>query len=132
MPPAPESLWELYYRVIRKIPRGKVATYGRVAEWSGKPRTARHVGYALAALGGKDRRDVPWQRVLGTRGKGFAVVTIRDPMGGAVQRQLLEREKVRFDERGRIDLARFGWPGPSRRRPSRRSRSESPDKVRRR
>ena len=108
--PKATSLWEVFYRVIRGIPRGRVATYGAIAERAGKPRAARHVGFALAALGGRERHDVPWQRVVGARTKAFGVITIKNPLGGAVQRQLLEREKVKFDERGRISLERYGWP----------------------
>jgi methylated-DNA-protein-cysteine methyltransferase-like protein len=111
-------MWDAFYRVIRRIPRGKVATYGAVAEWAGRPRTARHVGYALAAL--KEQRGahgVPWQRVVGARGKGTATITIRDPVGAAIQRQLLEAEGVLLDERDRISLKRFGWKGPMRRAP---------------
>ncbi|HET6923600.1 MAG TPA: MGMT family protein, partial [Anaeromyxobacteraceae bacterium] len=90
------------------IPRGRVATYGHVALLAGRPRAARHVGYAMAALRGA-RHRVPWQRVLGARPRALAAVSILDPMGAATQRLLLEREGVRFDERGRVDLARFGW-----------------------
>jgi methylated-DNA-protein-cysteine methyltransferase-like protein len=108
LPPV-DSLWELFYRVIRRIPRGRVATYGAVAERAGKPRSARHVGYALAALRSEKHHGVPWQRVVGARGRGFGSITIRDPIGAAVQRQLLEKERVRFDERGRISLEKHGW-----------------------
>ena len=80
---------------------------------AGKPRAARQVGYALAALRGT-RHDVPWQRVLGARPRGMAAVSILDPMGSAVQRALLEDEGVRVDERGRVSLERFGW-SPRRR-----------------
>ena len=119
--------YERFYRVVRRIPRGRVATYGQVAALAGAPRGARLAGYALSALR-NTRNDVPWQRVLGARGAGRAGVSLRDPMGAAVQRDLLEREGVGFDARGRIDLARFGWaprggraaprraPPPARRR----------------
>ncbi|HEU4384703.1 MAG TPA: MGMT family protein [Anaeromyxobacteraceae bacterium] len=107
--------WSAFYAVVRRIPRGAVATYGQVALLAGRPRAARHVGFAMAALRGT-RHRVPWQRVLGARPRGLAAVSILDPMGAATQRLLLEREGVRFDERGRVDLARFGW------RPHRRPR----------
>jgi methylated-DNA-protein-cysteine methyltransferase-like protein len=117
--PAKERLpqgWEAYYRVVRRIPRGRVATYGEVALAAGKPRAARHVGYALAALRG-GRHRIPWQRVLGARTRAFAGISILDPMGAATQRLLLEREGVEFDQRGRVALDRFGW----RRRPGSRA-----------
>jgi methylated-DNA-protein-cysteine methyltransferase-like protein len=100
--------YDRFYRVVRRIPRGKVATYGQVAAQAGLPRGARLAGYALSALRGT-AHDVPWQRVLGVRGRGFAGVSLKDPMGAAVQRDLLEGEGIALDARGRIDLARFGW-----------------------
>jgi len=106
-----------FYRAARRVPRGRVATYGQVAEQAGRPRAARLAGYALSALRGT-AHDVPWQRVLGARGRGLAGVSLKDPMGAAVQRDLLEREGVTFDARGRVDLARFGWR-PRPRRPAR-------------
>src|SRR3972149_1489817 len=100
------SAWDLYYRIIRRIPRGRVATYSQVALLAGKPRAARHVGFALAARGG-GRHRVPWQRVLGKRSARFAGISILDPMCAAAQRDLLEREGVTVDERGRVSLERF-------------------------
>ena len=100
--------FERFYRVVRRIPRGRVATYGQVAALAGHPRGARLAGYALSALRGT-AHDVPWQRVLGARGRGFAGVSLKDPLGAGVQRDLLEREGVSLDARGRIDLGRFGW-----------------------
>ncbi len=105
--------WASDYRIVRRIPRGRVATYGDVARVAGKPHGARQVGYALAALRGA-KHDVPWQRVLGARPRDKAAISILDPVGAAVQQQLLEREGVRFDERGRVDLARFGWSARAR------------------
>ncbi len=102
------SGWSVFYRIVRRIPRGSVTTYGDVALAAGKPRGARQVGFALAALRGA-RHDVPWQRVLGARPRGLAAISILDPVGAAVQRKLLEDEGVRFDDRGRIALARYGW-----------------------
>ncbi len=107
MRPLPAG-WTVFYRVVRRIPRGRVATYGDVALAAGKARAARQVGYALAALRGA-KHAVPWQRVLGARPRGYAAISILDPMGAAVQRALLEKEGIRFDDRDRVDLARFGW-----------------------
>jgi methylated-DNA-protein-cysteine methyltransferase-like protein len=113
--PAGRSGWEAYYRVIRRIPRGRVATYGQVALLAGRPRAARHVGFALAALRG-GRHRIPWQRVMGIRSRAWAAISILDPMGAAMQRLLLEGEGVEVDERGRVSLPRFGW-SPRRARP---------------
>lgn len=111
------SWWDDFYRVVRRIPRGRVSTYGAVAAFAGHPRAARHVGYAMAALKDtKKSRDVPWQRVLGAAPRDRARVTIKDPIGGAMQRALLEAEGVRFDAAGRVELSVFGWSGPRRRR----------------
>jgi len=100
--------WQAFYRVVRRVPRGRVVTYGRVALLAGRPGAARQVGFALSALRGAKHR-VPWQRVLGARPRGMAAVSLLDPMGAGVQRALLEREGVQFDERGRVSLTRFGW-----------------------
>lgn len=92
------------YAVVRKIPRGSVMTYGQVAAVAGMPRGARVVGYAMRASGGA----IPWQRVVGLRRAGVAQVSIKDPIGGALQRQKLEKEGVKFRRDGGIDLARYG------------------------
>jgi methylated-DNA-protein-cysteine methyltransferase related protein len=104
----PPKGWRAYYRVVARIPRGRVATYGQVALLAGTPRAARQVGYALSALRGT-RHRVPWQRVLGARPRGRAAISILDPMGSAVQRALLEQEGVEVDDRGWVSLDRFGW-----------------------
>jgi methylated-DNA-protein-cysteine methyltransferase-like protein len=97
------------YAVVRKVPRGRVTTYGAVALLAGWPGAARLVGHALAALRGT-RHDVPWQRVLAKRSAARAEIAILDPMGAAVQRDLLAREGVRVDDRGGVSLREFGWP----------------------
>lgn len=104
--------WDDFYGVVRRIPLGRVTTYGVVAALAGYPRAARHVGYAMAALKetGKNR-DVPWQRVLGAAPGRHARVTIKDPIGGAMQRAILEAEGVVFDARGRVALDVYGWNG---------------------
>jgi methylated-DNA-protein-cysteine methyltransferase-like protein len=105
----PAGRFELFYRVVRRVPRGRVTTYGQVALLAGMPGYARHVGHALAALRGTAHR-VPWQRVLGKDGRGWARIAILDAMGAGAQRALLEREGVALDARGRVRLADFGWP----------------------
>ena len=114
--------WSAFYRVVRRIPRGRVSTYGAVAAFAGRPRAARHVGYAMAALRGADH-DVPWHRVLGARARGRAAVSILDPTGAALQRLRLEAEGIEFDARDCVALERFGWPGPRPRRPRPRRRA---------
>lgn len=97
-------LYQQIWKVAKKIPRGKVATYGQVAELAGIPGGARVAGAAMRASKG-----LPWQRVLGKRGKNRAGVAILDPVGAAVQRRLLEAEGVEVTDRGLIDLVRYGW-----------------------
>jgi len=92
------------YAVIRRIPRGRVATYGQVASLAGLPGHARQVGYALHALGKGTR--LPWHRVINAKGE---VSRRRRPGEELSQRMLLEREGVRFDGRGRVALARLRW-----------------------
>ncbi len=94
------------YAVVRRIPRGKVATYGQVARLAGFPRHARLVGYALHAL--TDESRVPWQRVINARGE---ISPRAIPGWERLQARLLEREGVRFDARGRVALARYRWRG---------------------
>jgi methylated-DNA-protein-cysteine methyltransferase-like protein len=99
-----ESRYERIWRVARRIPRGRVISYGQLAELAGFPRAARQAGYAMAALPSASR--VPWQRVVNARGE---ISPRRDPGGEWVQRVLLEREGIEFDANGRIDLRRYGW-----------------------
>ena len=104
------------WAVVRRIPPGRVATYGQVAALAGLAGGARQVGYALAAL--PDGSDVPWQRVVNARGEESARA---EPGADHFQRHLLEEEGVRFDRRGRIDLARHRWdPDATGRRRERR------------
>ena len=90
------------YAVVRRIPRGTVATYGQVAERAGYPGHARQVGYALHAL--PAGTTVPWHRVINARGE----VSARADGEVLTQRLLLEREGVRFDARGRVMAGRGG------------------------
>lgn len=104
MPGENESRYERIYAVVRRIPRGRVATYGQVAMLAGFAGHARQVGYALHAMATK--RQVPWQRVINARGE---VSTRADPGGDTAQRVFLEREGVVFDRHGRVDLGRYQW-----------------------
>ncbi len=103
-----EGLYERIYNMVRRIPPGKVTTYGQIADLVGGC-TARMVGYAMAALKSGDKPDVPWQRVINARGK---ISVHGDGFGNALQRVKLEEEGIKFDENGQIDFSRFGWPGP--------------------
>jgi methylated-DNA-protein-cysteine methyltransferase-like protein len=115
--PRPSERWAAFYRVVRRVPRGRVTTYGEVAMLAGAPGYARHVGHALAALRGS-RHSVPWQRVLAKDGARRARIAILDAVGAAAQRDLLSREGVVVDDAGRVDLVAFGWQRRSARRPT--------------
>ena len=98
------------FAVVRRIPRGKVATYGQVARLIGAPRTARYVGYALHANPepGTDPGCIPCHRVVfkdGRMATGFA-------FGGPdEQRGMLAAEGIAFDEEGRPLMEEFQWDG---------------------
>ena len=103
--PELEALFPRIYEVVKQVPWGTVTTYGAVAQIVGAGCDARLVGYAMA---GVNDPDVPWQRVINAQGK----ISPRAGRGAEIQRKRLEAEGVEFDERGRIDLDRFGWRGP--------------------
>ena len=122
MPPVVASSRDRIYAVVKRIPRGRVATYGQVAELAGLARQARQVGYALAALSQGSR--VPWHRVVNARG----VIVLSDAAGSATEQRIrLMREGVVVNATGRIDLAQFRWapavhPGNAVRRHPERAR----------
>jgi len=101
----PDSLYRRIWAVAARIPRGRVATYGQVARLAGLPNHARLAGYALHAL--PPRSPVPWHRVVNAKGE---VSPRRDGSEHHVlQRLLLEKEKVRFDQNGHLDLEALRW-----------------------
>lgn len=96
--------YERIYAVVSKIPRGKIATYGQVAELAGLSGHARQVGYALHAT--PDEIAIPWQRVVNAKGE---ISSRADPLMARVQKSLLDAEGISFDANGRIDLRRCRW-----------------------
>jgi methylated-DNA-protein-cysteine methyltransferase related protein len=104
-PPATsQSVPESILAAVRRIPRGKVCTYGNVAEVAGLPRRARLVGTVLRQT--PSARGLPWYRVINAGGR------ISFPVGSDAyqrQRHKLEAEGVVFVG-GRVDLRRYGWP----------------------
>ena len=103
-----EKVWE----IVCQIPPGVVTSYGQIAAMIPPPGgmdpksydafAARWVGGAMAVC----PEDVPWQRVINSQGK----LSLR--AGAEMQRALLEEEGVEFNEKGRVDLKKFGWQGP--------------------
>jgi methylated-DNA-protein-cysteine methyltransferase-like protein len=93
------------YAVVRAIPRGKVATYGQVAELAGIPS-----GHRIAARVMRSCPDaLPWQRVVGKKDARRGQINIEDPEHAGLQRALIEAGGVEFDANGFIPLARCGW-----------------------
>lgn len=106
------NFYEQVYAVVRRIPLGKVTSYGRVAQMLGAPNAARAVGYALRAL--KDKKDdpayadVPWQRVVNSQGR---ISIVNREAGPHRQAELLRAEGVEVSEDLRIDLEIYLWSG---------------------
>ena len=98
---ASNNFFSRIYALTRKIPRGRVATYGQIARALGMPHGARTVGWAMHCC----PDDVPWHRVVNAQGK----ISARPTLGFHTQRARLKAEGVRFDREGRIDLKKFGW-----------------------
>ncbi|MFQ5829906.1 MAG: MGMT family protein [Candidatus Methylomirabilia bacterium] len=94
------------YRLVSRIPPGRVATYGQLAALLGYPRAARAVGAALKRC----PHHLPWHRVLNHRGG----ISLRANVSGMVtQRILLEGEGIALS-RGRVDIGQHRWTGPRR------------------
>jgi methylated-DNA-protein-cysteine methyltransferase-like protein len=91
--------------VIRRIPRGWVATYGQVATMAGMPRRARLVGRILQRLDSTTK--IPWHRVVNA--KGEISFSLSRNGGDILQRRLLEKEGIGFDKNNRLDLERCRW-----------------------
>jgi methylated-DNA-protein-cysteine methyltransferase-like protein len=91
--------------VVRRIPSGWVATYGQVAAMAGMPRRARLVGRVLQRL--DPRTKIPWHRVVNAKGEISQGLSRNG--GDILQRHLLEKEGIRFDDRNRLDLERCRW-----------------------
>jgi methylated-DNA-protein-cysteine methyltransferase related protein len=97
-------------RLTKKIPKGKVATYGQIAALAGNPRGARGVGWILHSLARS--RGLPWQRVINRLGQ---ISFPEDSRDHAIQRRRLEAEGVRFDRKGVVNLAEYRWrPAPAK------------------
>ncbi|CAE6442034.1 unnamed protein product [Rhizoctonia solani] len=104
------------YAAVRRIPIGRVTSYGHIAKIVGMPRHSRHVGQALKFL--PDGSDIPWQRVIASNGR----ISSRGPgtTGADRQRQALQAEGVEVSQSAqggglmKVNLPEYGWlPDPS-------------------
>ncbi len=93
------------HSIVASIPTGAVMTYGQIAELAGNPRASRAVGYALRAT--PEDVEIPWHRVVNSRGEVSFRRTLRGDDDRTLQRVMLEAEGIVFSDTGRIDLARY-------------------------
>lgn len=109
--PRGQNLYFRIYGLVRRVPKGKVATYGQIARLIGAPRASQVVGWALRTL--KPTTNVPWQRIINKAGM-ISIENMNAPK--EFQANLLRQEGVEVNERQGnyfVDLERFGWKGPS-------------------
>jgi methylated-DNA-protein-cysteine methyltransferase-like protein len=102
--------WDPVYSLVKKIPRGKVLTYGAIAKALRLPGGARTAGHAIAAT--PKGQAIPWHRVVGAGGR----LLIREPYA-SLQRKLLATEGAKFIE-SRIDMKACTWNVPSKFKPT--------------
>jgi methylated-DNA-protein-cysteine methyltransferase related protein len=102
------SKYQIIYDVVRKIPVGKVLTYGQVAELAGLYGKARLAGYALFRV--ELESDIPWQRVVNAKGE----ISYSEARCGGdyLQKTLLEQEGIEFKANNCIDLKKYRWQPP--------------------
>ena len=100
-----KNTFEIVYKLVRKVPKGKVATYGQIAHLMGNIKLSRVVGYAMSSC---PYDDVPCHRIVnrfGELSKAFGNKGIEE------QKKLLEKEGIKFDKENRIDLLKYAWDG---------------------
>jgi methylated-DNA-protein-cysteine methyltransferase-like protein len=89
--------------VIKKVPKGKVATYGQIAALAGNPLAARQVARILHSSSEKDK--LPWYRIVNRQGR----ISLRPGYGYEIQKELLRQEGIEFDENDTIDFDHYLW-----------------------
>lgn len=99
----PSPVYLAIFAAVRRVPRGRVATYGQIAALAGGRVTARQVGYALHSL--PSLTAVPWHRIVNRAGR----ISLPPEAGGIEQRLRLARERVAVGPAGTIPLARYLW-----------------------
>ena len=104
-------VFEQIYRLVLRIPRGRVMTYGQIARLLDDRYSPRLVGWAMHATP-PDGREIPWHRVINSRGAtSTGKIILHEP---DLQRLLLESEGVVFAENGRCDLGVYQWSPPAK------------------
>ncbi len=98
-----ETFYESVIDIIKRIPPGKVATYGEIADYAGNKRAARQVSYILNSSW--EKHKLPWHRVVNSKGG----ISLRKGHGYELQKKLLKREGIIFNEEDCIDLKKFQW-----------------------
>ena len=93
---------ERVYEIVRSIPRGRVMTYGQIAEILGEGYTARTVGFVMHASGD----SVPWHRVINAQGR---CSTAKVVLPHDKQQRMLEAEGVKFNKQARCNLEQYIW-----------------------
>jgi methylated-DNA-protein-cysteine methyltransferase-like protein len=101
--PEASTFSERVIELIKRIPHGRVATYGQIAACAGNPFAARQVAWLLHSSTRK--HDLPWQRVINSQGR----ISLKPRHGYEVQRRMLRVEGVGFKRDGSIDLKRYLW-----------------------
>jgi len=101
--------WKFAYALVKKIPRGKVITYGQLAAAAKLPGGARAAGRAMAAC--PSGQGIPWHRVVGASG----CLLLREPNVG-LQRKLLEAEGLTVAEKRILDFKNYVWLPAKRKR----------------
>ncbi len=98
----------MVYAVIKRVPEGRVATYGQIAAIIGFPKHSRYVGYALRKLTEGSR--VPWHRIVNGKGEiASRSPKVRERDCESEQHWRLQNEGIEFDERGRVSLKQYQW-----------------------
>lgn len=98
-----DSLSRRVKELIKRIPKGKVATYGQIAAYAGNPRAARQVVWILHSSSGKEK--LPWHRVINSKGR----ISLKPDYGYEIQRELLRKEGIEFDTNDTVDFDRYLW-----------------------
>jgi len=107
-PGAPDSFYDLVYRIARSIPRGRVTTYGAIAEAAGTRLSARMVGWAMNAAH-RTKPPVPAHRVVNRKGVLTGKHHFPTP---ELMAQLLENEGVRIINDTVADFQQLFWSPP--------------------